>query len=146
MRVEQDERGFVTALHCKSGRVLDADLFVDCSGFRGLLINKALGEPFLDMSDHLMCNSAVATAVPHDDEANGVEPYTSAIAMSSGWTWKIPMPGRFGTGYVYCDKFTTPEEATEELCEMWNIDRPRRSSITSSSGSAATAAPGSTTW
>ncbi|MEU5391938.1 tryptophan halogenase family protein [Streptomyces tibetensis] len=122
VRVEQDERGYVTALHTKSGRVLDADLFVDCSGFRGLLINKTLGEPFVDMSDHLMCDSAVATAVPHDDEANGVEPYTSAIAMSSGWAWKIPMLGRFGSGYVYSSRFTSQDEATAEFCEMWGLD------------------------
>ncbi|QLJ04400.1 tryptophan 7-halogenase [Streptomyces sp. NEAU-sy36] len=121
-RVEQDERGFVTALHTASGKVLDADLFVDCSGFRGLLINKAMAEPFIDMSDHLLCDSAVATAVPHDDEANGVEPYTSAIAMSSGWSWKIPMLGRFGTGYVYSSKFTGKDEATREFSEMWGLD------------------------
>ncbi|MFI2668048.1 tryptophan halogenase family protein [Streptomyces albidoflavus] len=122
VRVEQDERGYVTALHTKGGQALDADLFVDCSGFRGLLINQALEEPFIDMSDHLLCDSAVATAVPHDDEANGVEPYTSAIAMSSGWAWKIPMLGRFGSGYVYSSKFTSPEEATREFCEMWGLD------------------------
>ncbi|NXY98714.1 tryptophan 7-halogenase [Streptomyces sp. BR123] len=119
---EQDGRGFVTALHTKASRVLDADLFVDCSGFRGLLINQALGEPFIDMSDHLLCDSAVATAVPHDDEANGVEPYTSAIAMSSGWTWKIPMLGRFGTGYVYSSRFASKEEATREFCDLWDLD------------------------
>ncbi|MFD9336353.1 tryptophan halogenase family protein [Streptomyces sp. NPDC060028] len=120
--VEKDERGFVTALHTKEGRTLDADLFVDCSGFRGLLINQAMGEPFIDMSDHLLCDSAVATAVPHDDAANGIEPYTSAIAMKSGWTWKIPMLGRFGTGYVYSSKFATQDEATEEFCKLWNLD------------------------
>ncbi|MYW67575.1 tryptophan 7-halogenase [Streptomyces sp. SID8379] len=122
VRVEQDERGHVTALHTKAGLTLDADLFVDCSGFRGLLINKALGEPFIDMGDHLMCDSAVATAVPHDDEANGVEPYTSAIAMQSGWAWKIPMLGRFGSGYVYSSRFTSQDEATKEFCELWNLD------------------------
>ncbi|WP_309227549.1 tryptophan halogenase family protein [Streptomyces lunaelactis] len=122
VRVEQDERGYVTALHTKGGLVLDADLFVDCSGFRGLLINKALEEPFIDMSDHLLCDSAVATQIPHDDEKNGVEPYTSAIAMSSGWSWKIPMLGRFGSGYVYSSQFTSQEEATEEFCKMWGLD------------------------
>jgi hypothetical protein len=121
-RVERDERGFVTALHTKSGRVLEADLFVDCSGFRGLLINQAMAEPFIDMSDHLLCDSAVATAVPHDDEANGVEPYTSAIAMSSGWLWKIPMLGRFGTGYVYSSKFIDRDEATREFADVWGLD------------------------
>ncbi|MFE7111883.1 tryptophan halogenase family protein [Streptomyces sp. NPDC057575] len=121
-RVEKDERGFVKALHTKEGRVLDADLFVDCSGFRSLLMNQAMEEPFVDMSDQLLCDRAVATAVPHDDEANGVEPYTSAIAMSSGWAWKIPMLGRFGTGYVYSSRFTTQEEATAEFCELWGLD------------------------
>lgn len=79
-----DQRGHITALRTKDGHVIEGDLFVDCSGFRGLLINKALREPFLDMSDHLLNDSAVATAVPHDDAIHGVEPYTSSIAMSSG--------------------------------------------------------------
>ncbi|MEV6235216.1 tryptophan halogenase family protein [Lentzea sp. NPDC051838] len=117
-----DHRGHITALRTKSGRVIEGDFFVDCSGFRGLLINKAMREPFLDMSDHLLNDSAVATAVPHDDDAHGVEPYTSAIAMKNGWTWKIPMLGRFGTGYVYSSRFTTPDEATRELCDMWGLD------------------------
>jgi tryptophan 6-halogenase len=63
---------------------------VDCSGFRSLLIGQALGEPFIDMSDHLLCDSAVATAMPHDDARYGIEPYTSAIAMKSGWTLEDP--------------------------------------------------------
>ncbi|TQF01909.1 tryptophan 7-halogenase [Kitasatospora acidiphila] len=120
--VLKDGRGFITGLRTKAGRLVEGDLFVDCSGFRGLLINQAMAEPFLDMSDHLLCDSAVATAVPHDDEANGVEPYTSSIAMRHGWSWKIPMPGRFGSGYVYSSKFTEQGEATEEFCRMWGLD------------------------
>ncbi|SNQ52009.1 Flavin-dependent tryptophan halogenase RebH [Frankia canadensis] len=122
VRVEQDDHGYVTALRTKGGLTLEADLFVDCSGFRGLLINQALEEPFIDMGDHLLCDSAVATAVPHDDKRYGIEPYTSAIAMSSGWTWKIPMLGRFGTGYVYSSKFTDQESATQEFCNLWDLD------------------------
>ena len=117
-----DERGFITALKTKSGRVIEGDFFVDCSGFRGLLINKAMAEPFIDMSDHLLCDSAVATAIPHDDAANGVEPYTSSIAMSAGWTWKIPMLTRFGSGYVYSSKFATKDEATKEFCSLWGLE------------------------
>jgi tryptophan 6-halogenase len=117
-----DERRFITALRTKTGRILDGDLFIDCSGFRGLLINQAMREPFLDMSDYLLCDRAVATAVPHDDAANGVEPYTSAIAMKSGWTWKIPMLTRFGTGYVYSSRFASQEEATKDFCQLWNLD------------------------
>ncbi|SDL37080.1 tryptophan halogenase [Lentzea albidocapillata subsp. violacea] len=119
---EVDHGGYITAIRTETGRRLEADLFVDCSGFRSLLINQVMKEPFLDMSDHLLNDRAVATAVPHDDEANGVEPYTSAIAMSSGWTWKIPMLGRFGTGYVYSSRFASQDEATEEFCRMWGLD------------------------
>ncbi|MFF7476850.1 FAD-dependent oxidoreductase [Streptomyces sp. NPDC008092] len=122
---ERDERGHVSALHLKSGSALRADFFVDCSGFRGLLINEIMQEPFIDMSDHLLCDSAVATAVPHDDAEHGVEPYTSAIAMSAGWTWKIPMLGRFGTGYVYSSRFASRDEATQEFCDLWGLDLER---------------------
>lgn len=118
---ELDERGYLTAINTRSGRRFEADLFIDCSGFRSLLINGAMAEPFIDMSDHLLNDRAVATSVPHDD-STGVEPYTSAIAMSSGWTWKIPLLGRFGSGYVYSSKFTSQDEATEEFCRMWGLD------------------------
>lgn len=114
--------GSLASVRTKSGSVHKGDLFIDCSGFRGLLINKAMDEPFLDMSDHLLCDSAVATAVPNDDQRLGIEPYTSAIAMQSGWTWKIPMLTRFGTGYVYSSKFTTQDKATEEFLRLWNLD------------------------
>jgi tryptophan halogenase len=123
---EVDERGYVTAIRTETGRRLAADLFVDCSGFRSLLMNQLMGEPFLDMSDHLLNDRAVATSVSHDDEADGVEPFTSAIAMSSGWTWKIPLLGRFGTGYVYSSRFATEDEATEEFCRMWGLDPERQ--------------------
>jgi tryptophan halogenase len=120
--VELNPDGSIASLHTKQQRTLEADLFIDCSGFRGLLINKALKEPFVDMSDYLLCDSAVASAVPNDDEKNGVDPYTSAIAMNAGWTWKIPMLGRFGTGYVYSSKFETEAGATRDFCALWNLD------------------------
>jgi len=120
--VLMDERGFIKGLRTKSDQVIEGDLFVDCSGFRGLLINQAMREPFLDMSDHLLNDRAVASAVPHDDATSGVEPYTSSIAMKSGWTWKIPMLGRFGSGYVYSSRFASQDEATEEFCQLWNLD------------------------
>ena len=120
--VDTDDRGFITALRTETGQLIDGDLFIDCSGFRGLLINQAMGEPFIDMSDHLLNDSAVATRVPHDDDAHGIEPYTSSIAMSSGWTWKIPMLSRFGTGYVYSSSFATRDEAAAEFCSLWGLD------------------------
>jgi tryptophan halogenase len=120
--VELASDGAIGFLHTRSGRKLGADLFVDCSGFRGLLINKALREPFVDMSDHLFCDSAVATALPHDDATHGIEPYTSAIAMDAGWTWKIPMLGRFGSGYVYSSRFVSDDHATRDFCQLWNLN------------------------
>jgi tryptophan halogenase len=113
--------GFIDSVRTTAGAVYAADLFVDCSGFRSLLMNQALKEPFLDSSEHLLCDSAVASAVPHDDDTHGVEPFTSAIAMKYGWTWKIPMKGRFGSGYVFSSKFTTREQATEEFRELWGL-------------------------
>jgi hypothetical protein len=120
--VEHHPDGRIAALTTKGGGRYEGDLFVDCSGFRGLLINKAMNEPFIDMKNHLFCDSAVASAVPHDDAANGIEPYTSAIAMKHGWTWKIPMLGRFGSGYVYASDFVSEDEATDEFCKLWSLD------------------------
>jgi 2-polyprenyl-6-methoxyphenol hydroxylase-like FAD-dependent oxidoreductase len=117
--------GTIGAVHTTGERVLTADLFVDCTGFRGLLINKALGEPFIDMSGYLLCDSAVAAPVRHDDEKHDIEPYTSAIAMKAGWTWKIPMLSRFGTGYVYSSKFASVDEATRDFSALWGLDEEK---------------------
>jgi tryptophan halogenase len=120
--VELGEQGEIASVETTGGRRMEADLFVDCTGFRGLLINKALGEPFIDMSDHLLCDSAVASPVIHDDEKYGIESCTSSIAMKNGWTWKIPMLGRFGTGYVYSSKFETQDGAALDFCALWGLD------------------------
>jgi tryptophan halogenase len=120
--VEKHPDGRIRALRTRKGRVLEADLFVDCSGFRSLLMNQAMGEPFLDMSDHLLCDSAVATPIQHDDARLGIEPYTSAIAKRHGWIWKTPMLGRFGTGYVYSSRFCSQDEAIREFSAHWGID------------------------
>lgn len=120
------DSGFIDSVRTTTGAFYRGDLFVDCSGFRSLLMNGALKEPFCDSSEYLLCDSAVAASVPHDDAVLGVEPFTSAIAMRNGWTWKIPLRGRFGSGYVFSSKFTTREEATREFRELWNIpeDQP----------------------
>jgi flavin-dependent dehydrogenase len=120
--VELSANGDVAAVALAGGRRLEADLFVDCTGFRRLLIGKALREPFIDMRDHLLCDRAVAAAIPHDDERFGIDPYTSAIAMPGGWTWKIPMRGRFGSGYVYASRFVDDDVAVRDFCALWGVD------------------------
>jgi tryptophan 6-halogenase len=124
--VELAPDGSIRRLHTRHGRALTADLFVDCSGPRGRLINEALGEPFIDMSDHLPCDSAIASVVRNDDATDGVDPYTSAIGLDAGWAWKIPMLGRFGAGYVYSSKFTSDAQAARDFCDLWQLDPDRQ--------------------
>jgi tryptophan 6-halogenase len=109
------EDGSISHLQLKEGGRLDGDLFVDCTGFRGLLLNQVLGEPFISFSESLLCDSAVAMQVPVDIHARGINPYTTATALSAGWVWDIPLYGRIGTGYVYCSDFLTKEAAEREF-------------------------------
>lgn len=113
--VSLDGRGFVRALHTARQGDLTGDLFIDCSGFRGLLVNEALGEPFVSYGDALLCDRAVALPLPTDDAAQGIRPYTTATALGAGWVWNTPLFGRSGNGYVYSSAFLTPEEAEREF-------------------------------
>ncbi|MES2643461.1 MAG: tryptophan halogenase family protein [Myxococcota bacterium] len=107
--------GAIGHVQTQNNGALEADLYIDCTGFAGLLINKALGTPFISFNDTLLCDRAVAMQVPEDIEAEGIRPYTSATALSAGWVWNIPLYGRKGTGYVYSSRFATPEQAEAEL-------------------------------
>jgi hypothetical protein len=107
--------GSIDSLQTRDHGSVSGDLFVDCTGFRGLLINKALGEPFTSFNDTLLCDSAVALQVPVDIKANGMDPCTTATAMDAGWSWNIPLYGRVGTGYVYSSSFISKEKAEEEF-------------------------------
>jgi len=110
--------GAIAGVQTKEHGLLEADLFVDCTGFRGLLINQALREPFISFNDSLLNDSAVAIQVPRDIERDGIRPYTTATAHSAGWSWNIPLYGRDGTGYVYCSKFIDKDEAEREFREF----------------------------
>jgi flavin-dependent dehydrogenase len=113
--VELDERGYISTLQTRECGPIGADLFIDCTGFRGVLINEALKEPFIPFSRTLLCDRAVAMQVPSDPEREGINPYTTATALSSGWVWNIPLFNRIGTGYVYSNAFLSPSAAEEEL-------------------------------
>jgi len=106
------ETGDITHLRLRSGEVVSGDLFVDCSGFRGLLIEEALGSGYVDWSHWLPCDRAVAVG-------SGVTkpplPYTQSTAREAGWQWRIPLQHRTGNGYVYCSRFLGDDEATERL-------------------------------
>ncbi len=114
--VEQAESGHISAVTTDSGRRLEADLFVDCTGFRGLLIDKVMKIPFRDFSDYLLCDRAVAMRVPYDVHYPGaIRPYTTATALSNGWVWDIGLVNRRGTGYVYSGAFLDDDAAEAEL-------------------------------
>ena len=113
------ETGFINAVKLESADVISGDLFIDCSGFRGLLIGDALGVDYEDWSEYLPCNRAVAVAC----ESNGpLLPYTKSTAREAGWQWRIPLQHRTGNGHVFCDGFTTEAEATERLVSTLDGD------------------------
>ncbi|MGV9268870.1 tryptophan halogenase family protein [Kitasatospora sp. NPDC003701] len=120
--VARDDRGWITHVTTRESGDLAADLFVDSTGFRGLLINGALEEPFISFQDVLPNNRAVALRVPRNTAQDGMRPYTTATAMDAGWIWTIPLYNRDGTGYVYSDEFCTPEEAEQTLRDFIGPD------------------------
>jgi tryptophan halogenase len=113
--IDRDEWGNITRLHLDGDRMLAADLYVDCTGFRGVLVCQELSEPWESFSGSLFCDRALATRLPASDPADDVRPYTTATALSSGWVWNIPLADRVGTGYVYSSEFLDDERALDEL-------------------------------
>src|SRR5690554_174105 len=119
-RVHQDEQqGHITGVSLDSGVQLEADLFIDCSGFRALLIGETLGVDYEDWSHWLPCDRALA--VP-SEPADIITPYTRAIAHEGGWQWRIPLQSRTGNGLVYSHQHLSDDEATHTL--LSNLDTP----------------------
>nr|WP_316644088.1 tryptophan halogenase family protein [uncultured Roseateles sp.] len=113
-QVQRHENGDIAQLLMHSGRRIGGDLFVDCSGFRGLLINEALGEPFISYRDNLFNDRAIAIPTALDDEAD-LPCETVSTALRHGWAWQIPLTQRYGNGYVYASAFVSDEQAEQEL-------------------------------
>ncbi|HEY7884859.1 MAG TPA: tryptophan halogenase family protein [Cellvibrionaceae bacterium] len=113
------QSGAIAAVQLESGERLQADLFIDCSGFRALLIGEALGVDYDDWSHWLPCDRALAVA---SEAAETVTPYTRAIAHEGGWQWRIPLQHRTGNGLVYSHHHLSDDEATHTL--LSNLDTP----------------------
>jgi len=108
------ENGFIDRVTLRDGRSFPADLFIDCSGFRGLLIEGALGTGYEPWTHWLPCDRALA--VP-SSQVSPVEPFTLSIAEAVGWRWRIPLQHRTGNGYVYASNFIDEAAAEERLLE-----------------------------
>ena len=111
------ETGFVETVTLEDGRHFAADLFIDCSGFRGLLIEQALHTGYEEWTHWLPCNRALAVPCASSDDFT---PYTRSTAREAGWQWRIPLQHRTGNGYVYCSDFISDEDAAATL--LVNLD------------------------
>jgi len=113
----------VEKLVLKSGEEVTADLYIDCTGWKSMLIGEAMREPFVSWEDTLPNNRAWAVQVPYTDKKVELEGYTNCTAIDNGWVWNIPLWTRIGTGYVYSDKFVTPEDALLQLKKHLNSSK-----------------------
>jgi tryptophan halogenase len=116
---QRPEDGFIQSVTLENGAVIAGDFFLDCSGFRGLLIEQTLQTGFEDWSHWLPCDRAIA--VP-SESAGEPTPFTRSTAREAGWQWRIPLQHRVGNGYVHCSRFISEDEATATL--MANLDGP----------------------
>ncbi|MEP6938244.1 MAG: tryptophan halogenase family protein [Rudaea sp.] len=117
---DQTSRDQIRGLRLDSGRLVEGDLFIDCTGFRGLLISQTLGVEWEDWSHWLFCDSAIALQTAAVGEAI---PYTRSIAREAGWQWRIPLQHRVGNGIVYASRFLEEEHARQML--LANIEGER---------------------
>jgi tryptophan halogenase len=111
------ENGHVEALRLQDGREVSGELFIDCSGFRGLLIEEALRTGYEDWTHWLPCDRAVAVPC---ESAGALLPYTRSTARAAGWQWRIPLQHRIGNGYVYSSKYL--DEAGAAATLLANLD------------------------
>ena len=116
-QVIQDEDGYIDHLILDDKEKITADLFIDCTGFKSLLLGETLKEPFIDFSPILPNNKAWATKIPYKNKEKDICSYTNCTAIDNGWVWKIPLWSRWGAGYVYSDKYVSDEDALDEFKE-----------------------------
>jgi hypothetical protein len=119
--VQLNESGAINSVIAQQHGFLHADLFVDCTGFSGLLINKALKRTYLSYADNLFNNAAVAIQTPYSPGDKFI-PQTRSVALKNGWMWNIPLKSRQGNGYVFCDGYISANQAETELRQTLNID------------------------
>lgn len=109
---QNSSNGYIESVKLENGTLIEGDFFIDCSGFRSLLMGQTLDVEYEDWTEYLPCNRAVTVA---SDRLSQLRPYTRATAKADGWQWQIPLQHRTGNGFVYSSEFSSDEKALDEL-------------------------------
>jgi tryptophan halogenase len=127
-KIYKNDDGSIKSVELDTGNFIEADLWIDCTGFNSLFLGKSLEEPFENYENILPNNSAWATRLQYFDKEKELKPYTNCTAYNHGWIWDIPLWSRKGTGYVYSDRYVTDEEALREFKNYLIIKNPKMTS------------------
>ncbi|QKQ24967.1 tryptophan halogenase family protein [Candidatus Reidiella endopervernicosa] len=122
-----DEKGWITALNLKEKGKVPVKLVIDCTGFKGLILQQIMKEPYQEFGNHLLCDRAIPVPHPHRD-IEKMRPCTTATAKSAGWIFDVPIYSRMGSGYVYSSQFKSEDEALHEL--LTHINDPELKDVT----------------
>lgn len=112
--VTKDSHGYIRRLTLSDGTPVEGDFFIDCSGFKGILIEETLKTGYTDWRDYLPCDRAVTV---QSEQIHDIPPYTHSVAKDSGWMWQIPLQNRMGNGYVFSSRYCSDEKAKRTLLE-----------------------------
>jgi tryptophan halogenase len=113
--ISQTEDQSIDKIYTENNLILDADLYIDATGFQKLLIEKTMKSEFLSFGDVLMNDSALAVRIPYEDKEKQMHSVTNCTAIQNGWVWDIPLWSRKGSGYVYSSNFVSDEQAKIEF-------------------------------
>jgi hypothetical protein len=124
--VNRDERNFVSSLALERGGDHPVEFLIDCLGFRSLILQQALEEPFVSFQESLSCDRAIPMPMPigHPEPGGKLPPFTTSIGLSAGWSWNVPLWSRRRTGYVYSSAQISDDEAIAELAAHNGVAPP----------------------
>ncbi len=114
LEAQRDASGNIQKLRCTDGKIIEADLFIDATGFQSKLLGQTMQEPFKSFSDRLFCDSAIVGVCLGQ---HAISPFTTATTMKSGWRWRIDLKDRISFGYVYSSSFCEEEDARQEFLQ-----------------------------
>lgn len=121
--IKLDKDKYIEHIELANGDLIEADLYIDCTGFKSLLLGKTMQTHFRSFHEFLPNNRAWVTHVPYTDKEVEMENVTNCTAINNGWVWNIPLYNRIGSGYVFSSKFISEEDALQEYKDYLNSDK-----------------------